>query len=40
MVVLLLLRHRSMVTVGPKLHEEAALEPGPNPGRADAGAQH
>lgn len=37
--MLLLLRHGSMVTVGPKPHEEAALEPGPSPGRVGDGAR-
>jgi hypothetical protein len=39
MVVLLLVRHRWTVTVGPKPHEEAALEPGPSPGRLGDDAQ-
>ena len=33
------MRHRSMVTVGPKPHEEAALGPGPSPGRLGDGVQ-
>jgi hypothetical protein len=37
--MLLRLRHRSMATVGPKPHEEAALGPGPSPCRVGAGAQ-
>jgi hypothetical protein len=37
MLMLLLVVSRSMVTVGPKPREEAALEPGPSPGRVGDG---